>query len=413
MAVSITNISPLSNAATNNNKPSFSAKVTDPDEQVVSVTLFAMIWRDDNPQEVYSLQSGYHPSGTQISMTFYQSLLDGVYRWRLQASSNDGESLLSTTQTPERILTIDTVEPNSPSCSIAALSSTSIRVTSSAFSDPSPSSGYGSRIAYLARWNGSSWVSHSNKTFASSSSESVDFTGLDPAQQYRVRVKHSDRAGNSAFSDYATPTLNSAPTAPMIATPTTSGSTFNQRPKVIVNVPTDTDGDMVRVKAVFKNGATTICTVESGYVTQGTGTVTLTPTANVGTGTITVELSAYDGSEWSTTNSYTFTVVAEPSFPVLATDTGIRAAYLNNLTAWINNARQFRGLAVFSFTDGTVTANTTQVKATHLTERRTKVGDALAVVGIMPTWTDATIIANLTERKGAHWLEIFNYLKQI
>lgn len=413
MAVSITNISPLANTAINYNVPSFSARVADPDELVTDVTLTAQIWEDGNPQVIYSVSGGYHPSGTQISMTLSESLPDGVYRWRLQASSYWEYSMLDTTQTPERILTIDIVAPNSPSCSIATLSSTSIRVTSSAFSDPSPSSGYGSRRAYLVRWNGSSWEPHTYKTFDSSSSESVDFTGLDPAQQYRVRVSHHDRAGNSTYSDYATVTLNSAPTAPVIATPTTSGSTFNQRPKVIVNVPTDTDGNTVKVKAVFKNAGTTKCTVESGYVTQGTGTVTLTPTADLGTGTISVELSAHDGTEWSTTNTYTFSVVAAPTFPVLDAHTSISAVTLNNLTTWINNARQFRGLAAFSFTDGDVTKNVTQIKKVHLDERREKTTEVLAVVGVTPVWTDPVITAGVTERRGIHWTEIFNYLKQI
>lgn len=306
----------------------------------------------------------------------------------------------------------DTLRPQKPICYIHAVTPTTARVTWSSFSDPAPSSGYNGGVVNLERWNGSAWVSAGSKSFTPAAIY-VEFTGLggDP---YRAQVRHDDKAGNNSYySDYKELTLNSAPGAPTIKTPAANGSTINQRPKVIANVPTDADGNTVKVKAVFKNAGTTKCTVESGYVTQGTGTVTLTPTADLGTGTISVELSAHDGTEWSTTNTYTFSVVAAPTFPVLDAHTSISAVTLNNLTTWINNARQFRGLAAFSFTDGDVTKNVTQIKKVHLDERREKTTEVLAVVGVTPVWTDPVITAGVTERRGIHWTEIFNYLKQI
>lgn len=410
MAVTVSINYPSDNYITNNNAQPISFTVTDSDGGLITGELS---YNDGGTKTRNGARA--QPSGTTFVLPFYDSTADGTWDWEVWGALDPTGSgaLYNPVYAPTRTITIDTVNPRKPTCTIGSVTSTSVRIYSDSFSDPSPSSGYGSRTAYMDRWTGSSWTSFGTKTFSFSSTQYVDYTGMDPATQYRVRLRHTDKAGNYTYSDYVAITLNSAPAAPTIAAPSSSGSTFNNRPKVIANVPVDVDGNTVKVQAVFKSGATEICTVESAYVTQGTGTVTLTPTADLPPGTITVELSAHDGSVWSTVNAYAFTVVTVPAFPVLATDTGIRAAYLNNLTEWINNARQFRGLAAFSFTDGAVLANSTQIKAIHLAERRTKLAEVLSPVGVTPSWTDETITANLTQRKGIHWLEVFNYLKQI
>ena len=115
--------------------------------------------------------------------------------------------------------------------------------------------------------------------------------------------------------------LNQPPNPPTILTPKTAGYTLNVRCPIVVNVPSDTDGNTVQVRATFKNsGGTELCQVTSSFVTQGTGTVKLTPTLDLPVGTITVVLDAYDGTTWSTTNTYTFVVSSRLSFTVVSTD---------------------------------------------------------------------------------------------
>lgn len=255
--VSITNHSPLDNTATKNNKPSFSAIVTDPGEQVTYVGLLAQIWKDGNPQETYIASGGYHPSGTQISMTLSHSLPDGVYRWRLQASSYDEYSMLSTTQTPERILTIDTKAPVKPTCYVEILTETSARITWSTFSDPSPSSGNDGGMVNLQRLKSGSWVGVSTKSFAHFTNY-IDFTNLGPDYDYRVRVLHNDKAGNNSdYSDYKELILNTPPTAPTVTYPN-GGERITGEQTIVWTMGTDIDDDPLttEISLSVDNGST-------------------------------------------------------------------------------------------------------------------------------------------------------------
>lgn len=208
--------------------------------------------------------------------------------------------------------------------------------------------------------------------------------------------------------------LNTAPDAPALTTPTTSGYTFNKRPKVIITVPSDAEGNTVQIRGVFKDsGGTTLDTQTGSFVASGTGTVTLTPAVDLPVGTITLVIDAYDGTAWSVANTYTFTVSAAPTFPVQATDAGISKTAIDNLETWLKNCKAFRGLSGTDEIIEAITKDTTAIKKAHLDAFRTEITALLNTVGITPTWTDPTITAGTTLRKGTHWIEIFNYLKQI
>jgi hypothetical protein len=224
--------------------------------------------------------------------------------------------------------------------------------------------------------------------------------------------------GNDVFEwvldDLEEYSLNTAPNPPTLSHPSSTGYTFNVRPKVVVNVPSDANGNTVQIRATFKNSSGTVLNTQtSSFVTQGTGTVTLTPSVDLPTGTITVVLDAYDGTAWSSTNTYTFVIQATPSFSVQANDTGVSKVNIDNLETWVKNHKAFRGLSGTSEIIEDIVQNSTDIKASHLTSFRSEMTTLLAKVGITPTWTDSTITQFVTQRKGTHWIEIFNYLKQV
>jgi hypothetical protein len=139
----------------------------------------------------------------------------------------------------------------------------------------------------------------------------------------------------------------------------------------------------------------------------------VTPSVDLPVGTITVDLEAYDGYLWSPKNSYTFAVSAVPTFSVQASDPGISKTNIDSLEMWVKNHKAFRGLSGTNEIIEDLTANTTLVKKAHIDAFRSEMTTLLSKVNITPTWTDPTIVAGQTLRKGTHWIEIFNYLKQV
>jgi len=205
---------------------------------------------------------------------------------------------------------------------------------------------------------------------------------------------------------------NNPPNIPVILTPKANGYNINKRCPVIINIPTDADGNTVQVRATFKNGSTQLCQVTSSFVIQGSGTIKLTPTVDLPVGTITVILDAYDGTEWSTTNTYTFIIVQSPNFTVINIDNNISKTNMDNLKLLLLNIRLSRNLDGVTDFIGNITKNQTVITKSHLDLMRSKTSDVLSIIGIIPTWTDPIVTVNETIRKGIHWIEIFNYLKQ-
>jgi len=206
--------------------------------------------------------------------------------------------------------------------------------------------------------------------------------------------------------------LNTAPNKPTLVSPLNNGYLLNLTPPMIINVPIDSDGNTLQIRATFKNsGGTQLCQVSSSYVAQGTGMVTIIPSVNLPIGTITVILDCFDGAEWSTTNTYTFNISSQLTFTVNSSDVNISKVNMDNLKTMLTNIRTSRGLSTYD-TIGTIVQNDTCIKGSHLEMMRTNTTQVLSLLNITPTWTDPNIIPNETLRKGTHWIEILNYLKQ-
>jgi hypothetical protein len=90
-----------------------------------------------------------------------------------------------------------------------------------------------------------------------------------------------------------------------------------------------------------------------------------------------------------------------------AGSTPVKAVHVTELRAAINTLRAVNGLAAFAWTDATLTAGSTSAKKVHLDELRTALNQAYQAAGQLPPgYTDSTIIAQQTMIKAAHINEL-------
>jgi hypothetical protein len=94
--------------------------------------------------------------------------------------------------------------------------------------------------------------------------------------------------------------------------------------------------------------------------------------------------------------------------PTLAAGTTqVKAVHIADLRWGVNTFRVDCGLSAYTFTDATVIAGSTTAKAVHITELRTALGQAYVACGASaPTYTDATLTAGTTSIKAVHIEEL-------
>ena len=94
--------------------------------------------------------------------------------------------------------------------------------------------------------------------------------------------------------------------------------------------------------------------------------------------------------------------------PTLTTGTTqVKAVHITELRTRINALRVGCELSEASFTDATLTTGSTVVTAAHVTELRTALGEAYVACGqSAPTYTDATLTAGSTVIKAVHIAEL-------
>ena len=91
----------------------------------------------------------------------------------------------------------------------------------------------------------------------------------------------------------------------------------------------------------------------------------------------------------------------------LSAGASIRAIHIVELRSHINAARAARGLSAFSFTDPTLTIQSTSVRAVHITELRTAISEAYVAAGLAPRrYTDPVLTPGITTAKAAHIAEL-------
>jgi len=109
-------------------------------------------------------------------------------------------------------------------------------------------------------------------------------------------------------------------------------------------------------------------------------------------------------SGWST--GVQFTISAEPSWTdgtITAGSTLVKAAHFTELRTQINNVRKFRGDTDYTWTNSTLTGGTSLIKASDLSDLRTAITTPFnTATGTDPVFTDSTITSGTTLIRKIH-----------
>ena len=88
---------------------------------------------------------------------------------------------------------------------------------------------------------------------------------------------------------------------------------------------------------------------------------------------------------------------------ITANSTTIRKVHIDELRSAIDTRRIDAGLTNYSWTDPTITANSTTIRKVHIDELRTAITGVYSACGqVAPAWTDSTITANSTKIRKVH-----------
>ena len=88
---------------------------------------------------------------------------------------------------------------------------------------------------------------------------------------------------------------------------------------------------------------------------------------------------------------------------ITANSTKIRKVHIDELRSAINTRRIDAGLTNYSWTDPTITANSTKIRKVHIDDLRTAISQVYTTCGqAAPSWTDPTITANTTKIRKVH-----------
>jgi len=154
-------------------------------------------------------------------------------------------------------------------------------------------------------------------------------------------------------------------------------------------------------------------TFTAGQTSQTFGVVVNGDTTVESNESFAVNLSAATGASISDSQGFGTIVdddtgaFTDPT--VTAGETTIRAVHITELRTRIDNIRIARGLSAFAYTDPTLTVGSTAIKAVHILELRTALADAYVAAGrAVPTYTGATpgagtavLAASITELRAA------------
>ncbi len=212
----------------------------------------------------------------------------------------------------------------------------------------------------------------------------------------RYRIGVTDAL--DAISAYVTSNSvkkNSPPTAPIIDCPQTGSSTYNIKPRFMITMGTEADGQTQILEVRLDSGAwlNSVDNPElfstSGYLTNGVKTVFQAPTLTAGSHTVAFCSRDSDVGSSSTAVVRTFTILASPFETITAGITHVKADHINKIRSAVNTARNYYCLSAFTW-NGDVTAGKTTIKdwPLHVMEiRRALVPSITKINGFDPNST--------------------------
>lgn len=219
--------------------------------------------------------------------------------------------------------------------------------------------------------DGTNWSSYETVTTIVSSTTSGTYTtsASQVAGTYtRYRISVTDTL--NAISAYVTSNTvkkNSPPNAPMIDCPQSGSSTYNVKPRFMITMGTEPDGQTQILEVKIDSGVwlNSVDNPElfstNGYLTSGVKTVFQAPTLTAGNHTVKFRSLDSDIHSPSTEVIRTITVLPSPFEPIIPNVTHVKAEHIQAIRNAINTARNYYGLPSVTW-DRDIVAGKTTVK---------------------------------------------------
>jgi hypothetical protein len=184
----------------------------------------------------------------------------------------------------------------------------------------------------------------------------------------RYRISVTDVLdGISAYVTSNTVKKNSPPTAPIIDCPQSGSSTYNVKPRFLITMGNEPDGQTQILEVKIDSGVwyNSVDNPEffstNGYLTNGIKTVCQLPTLAIGNHTVTFRGLDSDVRSQSTEVVRTVTILASPFETITADVTHVKAEHIRAIRNAVNIARNYYHLSSFTW-EGEVTAGKTSIK---------------------------------------------------
>lgn len=208
---------------------------------------------------------------------------------------------------------------------------------------------------------------------------------------YKVLTRGTVSGFDSGLSStYAALKTNSSPAAPTITAPVSGKACYNPRPRILATVGAEADG---QVQTLALSGYTPSST---GTLTAGKKVVFRRSAALTAAGAQSITLTAADplGASGSATRGFSYALPAYTDATLAAGTTPIRAAHINELRTQVNGVRAYYGLAAYAWAT-TITAGATSLAGwrAHVLELRTAIEQVVALVN---GWDTASTTNNVT-----------------
>lgn len=233
-------------------------------------------------------------------------------------------------------------------------------------------------------------------TTASSSYSVMAHNTEGSSYYYKVVIIGTKSGFDSGLSNaYATLKTNSSPAAPAILTPVTGKTTYNSRPRILVTVGQDADG---HAQALTLSGysASSVDSLAPGrkIVMRRTAALTDAGLQNIFI-TATDTLGATSGAA---SRSFSYTVATWTDTSLVANTTPIKAVHMQELRNAVDQVLTYYGLSAYSWAESLAAGMTFLAGWTnHVLEIRTAIEQIAALVNgwdtqsntyniTLPTW---------------------------
>ena len=256
---------------------------------------------------------------------------------------------------------------------------------------------WGYKVQYRESDDNASWGAWADfgtyQVASGSGSISVSPSGTQ-ARYRQFQICTLGEAGGGWESSYVlagSVRRNSAPAAPGVTAPVASGITYNSQPRILATVGSDADGHSQTLAA------------SSGYTASSGGAqppekkLVLRRSSALSPGGQSVSVSSTDALglvSGAIARSFTYVVPSWTDASLVAGDTPIKAVHMTELRAAINNVRAYYGMAAYSWGQA-ITAGATALAGwtSHVQEMRTAIEQIAALVN---GWDTASSTHNIT-----------------